>query len=396
MKKIDLVILCGGKGTRLGKITKNKPKPLLNIFNKPFIDYLINFYQKYNIEKIYFLAGYQGNKIKKIYDKTTSNFIKFEVLVEKRPLGTGGALYLLKNKIKNNFILINGDSYVEYNFLDFVKIKKNFKAKLLLVKNKNYKSNNKLINLNLNNKIVSYSKSNPGYMNAGVYFFRKEILNNFKKKKFFSLEKEIIHNLILRKKVQGQITKGKFIDIGTVKNFNYANKYFFKNKKKAFFIDRDGVLNKDFGYVYKYSNFKWNKGILEFLKFLIKKNFLLFIVTNQSGIGRGYYSEKDFFILHAKIKNYLSKKNIFIDDVYYCPHHPSDALGKFKKKCKCRKPNNLMIKKIIKKWNISIPLSFMIGDKKTDEECAKKTRLRFFYYKENFLSNFKSYLKNLK
>ena len=115
----DLVILCGGKGLRLKSLTKKFPKPLLKINNIPFLDYLINFYQKYNFKKIYLLAGYKGNQIKKLYDKKNFNFIDIEVIIEKNEMGTGGSLLQLKKKINNDFILINGDSFVDYNFENF-------------------------------------------------------------------------------------------------------------------------------------------------------------------------------------------------------------------------------------------------------------------------------------
>ena len=95
MKK-DLVILCGGKGTRLKSFTKNIPKPLIKINNIPFLDYLINFYQRYQFKKIYLLAGYKAKKIQKIYQDKKFNLIDVEVVVEKKLMGTGGSLLQLK------------------------------------------------------------------------------------------------------------------------------------------------------------------------------------------------------------------------------------------------------------------------------------------------------------
>ena len=100
MSKLDLVILCGGKGSRLKKLTKNIPKPLLKINNIEFLNYIINFYQKYNFRKIYLLAGYKGRQIKKKFDKKLFNLIKVEVIIEKFPMGTAGCLRLLKKKNK--------------------------------------------------------------------------------------------------------------------------------------------------------------------------------------------------------------------------------------------------------------------------------------------------------
>jgi len=390
LKKLDLVILCGGKGTRLGVLTKNMPKPLIKINNKYFLTYLIQFYQKFDFENIYLLAGYKGKIIKKLFHNKKFNFIKINCLIEKKLLGTGGALYLLKNKVKNDFLLINGDSYLQYNFQKFLKkINKNSLCNIILINSKTYKENNQLSNLSISRskKVIFNSKFN--LMNSGIYLFKNRILKKITKKNF-SLEKDLLPKLILRKEVSGHIEKGFFIDIGMKKRLYYARKVLVKKiKRPAIFLDRDGVLNEDSGYVYKWEDFKFKKNILKNLQHFIKKNYYIFIVTNQSGIGRKLYKILDFENLHKKIKKYLSKKGIYIDDVLYCPHHPKYGIGIFKKDCQCRKPNNLMIKNIFKDWHINKNKSFMIGDQYTDKICADLSRIKFFYYSNNLYKKIK-------
>ena len=149
MNKVDLVILCGGRGSRLKRLTINYPKPLLKIEGIPFIKFIINRYQKLNLNKIYLLAGYKGNLIKKKFHLVKHNLIDTEVIIEKKPMGTAGALSLIKKKIKNKFILLNADSYVEHDLEKFFSKKNSLLGKMILVKNKNYKSNSKLSNLSL-------------------------------------------------------------------------------------------------------------------------------------------------------------------------------------------------------------------------------------------------------
>tara|TARA_B100002019_G_C21270359_1_gene601870 strand:+ start:3026 stop:4189 length:1164 start_codon:yes stop_codon:yes gene_type:complete len=387
MSKLDLVILCGGRGTRLGKITKNIPKPLLKINDESFLEILIKFYQKYNLNKIFLLAGYKSELIKKKFHRKLFNLIPCEVIVEKKPMGTGGSLYLLRNKIKKNFILINGDSFINYNrdkFFNFNTKKKSHK--ILITKNINYKSNSKLANLEIKNKKI-FLKEYSGKMNAGVYKFNKDIFR-FIKNRFQSLEEEVIPKIIIEKKLYGEFSSEEFIDIGIKKNLNYAKKNFFKKKKSAVFLDRDGVINKNYGYVHKYSNFDWNRGIFKLLRNLTKRFDYIILVTNQSGIGRGYYDEEDFIKLHKQIKNFLANKKIYIDDLYFCPHHPEYGKGKYKKSCKCRKPGNLLIENAILKWNIDRNKALMIGDKILDKECAKKSKIKFQYYSYNLFKKF--------
>ncbi len=386
---IDLVILCGGKGTRLGKLTKKIPKPLIKFNGESFINKILKFYQRYQFDNIYLLAGYRGNLLYKKYHNTNYNFTKVKVLIEKKPLGTGGALYCLRNKIKKNFILINGDSYLDYNFLKFKYQRFNI-GKMIIVKNKSYKSNLKLTSLNIKKKKIFFdNKSN--YMNAGVYCFNRKIFK-YIPNKFCSLEDDVLPKLIINNQVDGYKIDRPFIDMGTLKNFKKVNKFFDKlTYKPALFLDRDGVLNRDYGYVHKFSDIRWIKKTINILKKIQKLDIYIFIITNQSGIGRYLYTFKDFNDLHKKIKSKLSIDKIFFDEVFFCPHHPTEAKGIFKKKCKCRKPNNLMVLNAKKKWNVNLNKSLMIGDKATDEECANKSKMKFFYQNEISLKKVKSF-----
>lgn len=380
MKIKDIVILCGGKGSRLGSITKKIPKPLLKFYKIEFIQYLINYYLKFGINNIYLLAGYKGYFFKKKFHNKIFNLSKIHVIIEKKPLGTGGALRLLKKKIDSNFLLLNGDSFCNFNQLVLFKKFSNL-AKIFLIKNKVYKTNKLLTSLHVYKKKIIFKKSS--LMNSGIYLLNSKFLNKIGKK-FCSLETDILPKLIEKKQIEGEIINSKFIDIGTKKNFARTEKFLRSiYLKPAAFLDRDGVLNYDYGYVHKYSNFHWKPGVLKALKFLNQKGYNIFLITNQSGIGRGYYSQNDFFKLYKKINTFLIKRKIFINDMEFCPHHPDEAKGKYKTKCKCRKPNTGMIDNLKKRWLIDEKKSFMIGDSLSDKICAQKSNLNFFYAKGN-------------
>lgn len=165
---------------------------------------------------------------------------------------------------------------------------------------------------------------------------------------------------------------------------------------KAVFLDRDGVLNHDYGYVHTIEKFKWIKGVKKAIKYLSEKNFIIIVITNQSGIGRGYYKLRDVKILHDWILKELKKVGGIINDFYICPHHPKFAKGIYKKKCLCRKPNNKLFLKAIKKWKIDIKKSFMVGDQKSDKQAAIKTKIKFFYKSKNsFDDQIKKIIKSL-
>ena len=395
MSNIDLIVLCGGRGSRLKHVTNRVSKPMIKIGNISFLRHLINYYKKYNFQNIYLLAGYKGRLIFKEFNNTNENLISIKCLIEKKPLGTGGALSLIKNKVKNDFVLINGDSFLNVDITKLINLNtnKDFFTKMILIENTNYKSNRKLNALSVGKDNLIKYKENSNLMNSGIYYFKKKVLKCIEQK-YFSLEHDLLPKLIKKKKVIGYKDKEFFIDIGTKKQLSDAHKklpkYFYK---PALFLDRDGVLNKDFGYVFRYEDFKWLNGVIKALKYAQKK-YYIFIVTNQSGIGRGYYTLKQFKILQQKIKTFLIKKKIFLNDLEFCPHHPIYGKGKNKIKCKCRKPGDGMIKNLKKKWMINMKKSYFIGDKRTDEITAKKSNIKFYYANNNLYNLIKKISKN--
>jgi D-glycero-D-manno-heptose 1,7-bisphosphate phosphatase len=393
MKNIDLVILAGGKGSRIKKYLQNKPKPMLK-FNKIFfLQYLINNFSKYPFNKIYILTGYKNKIIYKNFHKKLFNLTEVICLKEKKPMGTGGALLNLKKIKINDFILANGDTVFDINIKNLINsYKKNKIGCIALAQNNKNTNSFKLNNLGLNKNLLLYKKKSS-LMNGGIYFFKKKILNLLPNK-HSSLEEDVLPNIIKKKLITGKLYKEFFLDIGTPKYLKKSERnlknYFYK---PAAFLDRDGVINYDYGYVHKRKNFKFKKGVIKGLQYLIKKNYLIFIVTNQAGIAKGVFKENDFFNLHNGLKNKLMKSNIYFDDIQYSPFHPMGKIIKYRKKSSLRKPGNKMIKNILKKFLIDMKNSFMIGDKKSDKICAQRSNLNFTYAENNFLNQVKKITK---
>ena len=389
LKNIDLVILAGGKGARISKLLGKYPKPMLKFNNKHFMQYIFNNVCKYNFKRIIILCGYRHNVFFKKFHNKNINFTKIVCVREKKLLGTGGALANLIGLRVNDFVLINGDTLFDVDIKLLVNsLDKNRIGITALTKNKNQKSK-KLNNLILKKNIISVGK-NSSLMNGGVYFFKKKIFKYIKKGNF-SLENDLLPKFIKEKMINGKIFKNFFIDIGSRYYFKAAKNLLKKQyKKPAIFLDRDGVINYDYGYVHKIENFKFRPGVLNGLKYLIKKNYNIFIVTNQAGLGKQIFTEENFFKLHKKIKEKLEKLNIFFNDVQYSPFHPKAKTKKYRKNLAMRKPGNKMIKNIKFNWDIDGKKSFMIGDKKTDKLAAKKCKLKFYYVEQNFYKQVKS------
>ena len=387
MKIEDLVILVGGRGTRLGTITKKTPKPLVKIIDKPFLDHLLKRLIKYNFKKIYLLCSYKKEMFFELFHKKKIHNSKIICIDEGLQKGTGGGLYNLRNKIKKNFILINGDTFFN---IDFNKILNeslgNSIIKMCLV-HKNKTFNNKIftnIHLNKNKKIFFLNKKSS-MMNGGIYLVSKIIFKYVKNKKL-SLENDIISNLIHQNKVSGEFFNKEFIDIGSKKKLFYLKKNVKLIKNKCLFLDRDGVINKQVGYVLDYKKFEFLPGVKKAIKYANENDYLVIIITNQSAIGRSWMSIKKLNNIHSQMQTELINYNKSrIDDIFYSPYYENSRYKKYRMNKNDRKPGNGMIIKAIKKWNIDIKSSLFIGDQITDKQASVKSGLKFFFKNNNSL-----------
>tara|TARA_B110000902_G_C14250465_1_gene565903 strand:+ start:705 stop:1898 length:1194 start_codon:yes stop_codon:yes gene_type:complete len=383
-KKISqAVILAGGLGSRLKEITKKTPKPLIKINNFAFLDYLIFNISRYGFDKILILTGYKHNLFLKRYHNKTLYFnSRVTCFKEKKPLGTGGALLHAKKKLQSKFLLCNGDTYFDFNIND---LEKSFNKNSLIISAlttiKSDTSRYSKVKLKKNYiKTYSDQSQDNSLINTGYCLVNKKILKNVKTK-ICSLEKDIYPAFIKTKKIQGKVYNksfNEFIDIGLPKDLSKAEKFLKRViNKKAIFLDRDGVINKNLGYVHKKNNFIWRKGIFKFIKELNDKNYYVFVVTNQSGIGRGYYTEKDLEKLNYWINNTLYKKGAHIDEFFHAPYFKHSLIKKFRKFLHLRKPNTGMIDLAKKKWKINLKNSILIGDQISDKQTAINAKIKY-------------------
>ena len=393
------VFYCGGLGTRLGNITKKIPKPLIKINQKPFIEHLVNNFARFGIKNIILLCSYKYQFFFKKYHNKILNGALIKCYNEGDPKGTAGSLRQVKNKLDNHFLLCNGDTYFDINILELINIHKKhsiFNMALTVSDDIRYGG----VKLNKKKIVIFDSEKNKAssrLVNGGLYYVRKELLNHINKKNF-SIEKEILPNLAKKNKILGKKFTNKFLDIGVKKDLKKSSKFLkLVQKKPALFLDRDGVINKDLGYVHKYKNFIWLKDIKKLIKFANDNNYYVFVLTNQSGIGRGYYTKKDVDILHEKVNEELIKIGAHIDDFFCAPYFKDSKIYKFKKKdFLMRKPNIGMMLECKKKWDINIKKSILIGDQENDMLLAKKSKIKNRILVSKDVNIYKKFLKIFK
>ena len=142
--------------------------------------------------------------------------------------------------------------------------------------------------------------------------------------------------------------------------------------KPAVFFDRDGTLNVDKDYLHKIEDFEWMPEAIEAIKYVREQGYLAIVITNQSGVARGYYPEADILAIHEHMNAELKKHGTCLDGLYYCPHHPDGAVPEYRRECDCRKPKPGLIEQARRDFPIDLGLSYMVGDSQRDLECARR------------------------
>lgn len=382
------IILCGGLGTRLRSVVSDKPKSMADINGKPFLQYQIEYLKKYGIKDFVFATGYLSEKISD-YFKDGSNFgIHIEYAKEDEPLGTGGAIKNAFKKVKDDYaICLNGDTYFEINVKELEDVFTNYNADMAVaIKYEKDMSRFGAVKFD-NNKLISWNEKDikeDGFINGGIYVIGKSIVDAIPCGKV-SLENDLMPHWINTKNIVVKIFSGHSIDIGIPESLEQIIKYFKLPQEKVVFLDRDGTINEDRGYTVKCSDLKLIPSMVEKIKEWKKEGYIIIVVTNQSGIARGYYKEEE---VHQFNKYLNEKLGNLIDGFYISPYHIDSILEEYKKDSYCRKPNPGMLieaesdleKGQIKLYGNKVPIkpcridkekSFMCGDNIKDIECAE-------------------------
>lgn len=375
---MQAIILAGGFGSRLQSVVSHVPKPMAEIADKPFLFYLISKLHQQKFKKIIFSVCYLKEKI---IDYFGNNFFGIEIVyaVEDIPLGTGGAILNCWQYIDDNkpVFVFNGDSFLDVNLTKMLNFhlerNANFTISLKYM-HKPYRYG--LVEFNENNLVTNFkeksTETEEGYINSGIYILNPKILKDFDLPHKFSFEIDFMCKYFDKILLNVFRSNDYFIDIGIPEDYHKAQTEIPNlTKNKALFLDRDGVINYDYGHVGKIEDFKFIPQIFDICKNAQDDGFILIVITNQAGIAKGFYSEDEFRKLTSWMEGKFLEQGIKITKVYYCPFHIDAIIPQYKIDSFDRKPNPGMILKAIKDYNIDPSQSIFIGDNKTDEEASK-------------------------
>jgi D,D-heptose 1,7-bisphosphate phosphatase len=386
------VILIGGLGTRLGALTANCPKPLLRTGNAPFLEELIWQAKRFGFRQVLLLAGYHAEiVVDYIKSRAFDSAIKIGVVIEPEPKGTAGALRFAAERLAPRFLLLNGDSMFDFNWLDLVPFcadKPHCLVGMALRSNADT-SRYGVVECDAS-RVIGFRERGGrtnGIVNGGVYLLSRDILGSLPETG--SLERDVLPQLAAQGQVYGRIYDGFFIDIGTPESFAAADELVRRNKRRpAVFFDRDGVMNFDHGYVHRIEDFKWIAGAIDAVKLANDRGFYVFIVTNQAGVASSFYSEEQVRTLHDYMQRTLRAHGAHLDDIHYCTHHANKRIDFYARTSTRRTPEPGMIFDLLEHWPIDRENSILIGDKQNDMVSAERTGIRGYLFRGSNLAQF--------
>lgn len=332
-------------------LIENIENSMKKIENKPFIEHLINSLKNEGVKK--FLL------INNIYQITLENHFK------NFPNISFSSKLEFNDLLENEFLLLkdNGFFDIQYSLLSDFAQNKNAKALLAL---KYSTLNENLIKIDKDYKVTCINSQNDenvidGYINAEIYYFKKEILQKYSDD--LNIEK-IINDLTQKNELHGLPVGGKFFNIE--QNLSLLPALLDQQRKPALFLDRDGIIVEDTGYVHG-TNLLFIDKAFDTVKEALNKNHYVIVITNQSGVAKGFYTEEEMHQTNAYIEKIYVEKGLKYDKFYNCPYHEKGKLPEYTKKTLLRKPEPAMILLACEDYRIDMKNSLMIGNNhKTD------------------------------
>jgi mannose-1-phosphate guanylyltransferase/phosphomannomutase len=390
---LQVVILAGGRGTRLGEHTQTLPKPLVTIGGRPNLEHQILLAKRYGFTNVLLLVSHFADQIEKYFGCGERFGVEISYCAEDPPLGTAGALHHADRLLHDRFLVLYGDVFIECDLARLWADHANNRPLATLVVHPNdHPQDSDLVEAAADGTISAiYPKPRPNDLylsnrvNAGVAVMERKILTTIPPDRHLDLAKDIFPTLARDGKLRAYHSAEYFKDFGTPDRLARVRLDFDTGKttrlsrehsRPAVFLDRDGVVNQEVSHLSDPVQMELISGAAEAIRRLNEAGFLVIVVTNQPVVARGECSVETLRLIHNKMETLLGQKHAFIDALYFCPHHPDKGFAgevpELKIDCACRKPKTGMFDQAVKDWNISLVNSYSIGDSRRDVIAARR------------------------
>jgi mannose-1-phosphate guanylyltransferase / phosphomannomutase len=390
---VQVVILGGGRGTRLGEYTQAIPKPMVAIGGRPNLEHQILLAKRYGFTEVLLLVSHLADRIKSYFGCGERFGVEIAYCVENPPLGTAGALHHADKLLKDHFLVLYGDVFIECDLARLWADHANNRALATLVVHPNdHPEDSDLVEANADGEISAiFPKPRPNNqylsnrVNAGVAVFERKILTTIPPGRHLDLARDIFPTLARDGKLRAYHSAEYFKDFGTPDRLARVRLDFDAGKttrlsrehlRPAVFLDRDGVINQEVSHLSDPVQMELISGAAEAIRRLNEAGFLVIVVTNQPVVARGECTFDTLRLIHNKMETLLGRKRAWIDALYFCPHHPDKGFAgevvELKMDCDCRKPKTGMFNQAVKDWNISLSSSYSVGDSRRDVIAARR------------------------
>lgn len=391
------VIMSGGRGTRISELFPDIPKPLIPICGKPVLEHEIECLREQGFTDIILTVSHMSERIIEYFGNGNKFGVHIEYFVEDKPLGNAGALFRLKDKLTEDFLLLNADSVFNIDFNRFVEFHKEHKALATLFTHPNDHPYDSGLIIADNDKSVqkwlAKEDERPRYyknrVNAGLHIISPKLLENDIDLPKIDLDRHLLKPLAGTEKMFCYDSPEYVKDMGTPERFEAVTRDFesgkvfarnLKNKQKAIFLDRDGTINKYVGFLRNVDDFELLPTVSEAIKLINNSGYLAVVITNQPVIARGEVTYDELNEIHNKMETLLGADGAYLDEIYFCPHHPDSGfegeIKELKFDCDCRKPKPGMLLKAAEDLNIDLAQSWIIGDGDNDKAAGEAAGCR--------------------
>ncbi len=389
--------MSGGRGTRISELFPDIPKPLIPICGKPVLEHEIECLREQGFADIILTVSHMAEKIIEYFGDGERLGVHIDYFVEDKPLGNAGALFRIKDKLTEDFLLLNADSVFNIDFNRFVAFHKEHNALATLFTHPNdHPYDSGLIIADEDKSVQKWlakEDERPEFyknrVNAGLHIISPKLLNNEINLPKIDLDRHLLKPLAGMGKMFCYDSPEYVKDMGTPERFEAVTRDFesgkvfarnLRNKQKAIFLDRDGTINKYVGFLRNIDDFELLPTAAEAIKQINRSGYLAIVVTNQPVIARGEVKFAELDEIHNKMETLLGKDGAYLDGIYFCPHHPDSGfkgeVKELKFDCDCRKPKPGMLLQAAKDFNIDLEQSYMIGDGELDRGAGEAAGCR--------------------